>query len=183
MVGGTLSLSTLAFAEFAAGDDAAADADAFVRMRQHADAVGVNDVILPRPQRALSHRIAAQPRPARAGARGPARAAGVAQRETLPRPWIAATLPRARALLLVEEGEVDGAPLLEELVIALPAAAARARLDAARPRPALAGRGGGARQRPARARRSRSSSGSARPAGPTGARGARPGRPRRAPAS
>jgi DNA-binding NarL/FixJ family response regulator len=107
-----LSLSTLAFAEFAAGDDAAADR-ALVRMREHAESVGAKDVFLDRSEPfhveallALGEHDRAREALARLEQRGRA----------VPRLWITATLPRARALVLAAEGDIPQAlAALDEL--------------------------------------------------------------------
>ena len=89
-----LSLSTLAFLEFAEGDERAAD-DALLRMRGHAHAVGARDVLFDRSEPfhieallALGEYHRARETLQRLEERA----------RTLPRPWITATLPRARAL-------------------------------------------------------------------------------------
>lgn len=107
-----LSLSTLAVAEFAAGDHRAVD-QALTRMREHADSVGVKDVLPDRSEPfhieslvALGELDRARDVLLRLEHRG----------ATLARVWITATLPRARALVLAAEGDVGGAlAALEEL--------------------------------------------------------------------
>ncbi len=100
-----LSLSTLAFVEFAAGDDRAADA-ALVRMHALAGTVGAVDVLFDRSEPfhieallKLGEVDRARETLARLEQRG----------RTLPRPWITATLPRARALIAAAEGDLDTA--------------------------------------------------------------------------
>ncbi len=100
-----LSLSTLAFLEFTAGDDAGADR-ALVRMRELASSVGAKDVLLDRSEPfhveallALGDLDRAREELTRLEERG----------RTLPRPWITAALPRTRALVLAAEGDVGAA--------------------------------------------------------------------------
>ena len=100
-----LTLSTLAFLEFAAGDLRAAD-EAVVRMHALADRIGAVDVLFDRSEPfhvealiALGELTRARAALARLEARG----------ERLPRPWIAQTLPRARALIAVEDGDLASA--------------------------------------------------------------------------
>jgi DNA-binding CsgD family transcriptional regulator len=108
-----LALSTLGFLEFAAGCDAASDA-ALTRMREHALSAGANDVLFDRSEPfhievllALGELDRARETLARLEERG----------RTLPRLWITATLPRARALVLAAEGDVTAAlAAFDELV-------------------------------------------------------------------
>jgi len=100
-----LSLSTLGFLEFAAGDGRAAH-DALRRMREHANAVGAKDILFDRSEPfhiealvALGELDRAEETLQSLEARG----------RTLPRLWIAATLPRARALVLAAKGDVNAA--------------------------------------------------------------------------
>ena len=106
-----LSLSTLAFAEFAAGDLAAADR-ALVRMRALAQSLGVEDVLPDRSEPFHVELLLELGEPDRA-------------RDTLrrledrarshPRPWIRASLPRTRALAAAASGDLVGALDLIEL--------------------------------------------------------------------
>ncbi len=100
-----LSLSTLAFVEYAAGDPRAADA-ALVAMRERAGRVGAVDVLFDRSEPfhievllELGDRDGARDALARLEERG----------RTLPRPWISAALPRARALVAAEDGGLETA--------------------------------------------------------------------------
>jgi DNA-binding CsgD family transcriptional regulator len=100
-----LTLSTLAFVEFVAGDFHAADA-ALVAMREKADRVGVVDVLFDRSEPFHIEALLAL------GRAGDARAALERLEERagrLPRPWITASLPRARALVAAEEGDLPAA--------------------------------------------------------------------------
>ncbi len=100
-----LSLSTLAFAEFAAGDHAAADV-ALVQMRAHAQSVGAKDILFDRSEPFHVEVLLTL------GELERAREAltRLEQRNrTLPRPWTRAALPRTRALLLAAEGDVAAA--------------------------------------------------------------------------
>jgi DNA-binding CsgD family transcriptional regulator len=110
-----LSLSTLAFAEFAAGDHAAAD-DALVRMGAHAQSVGAKDILLDRSEPFHVEVLL------RLGDLERARGALMRLEErdrTLPRPWTRAALPRTRALLLAATGQVPEAlAALDELDLA-----------------------------------------------------------------
>ena len=100
-----LSLSTLGLAEFAAGDDAAADA-AWRRMHLHAEAVGARDVLFDRSE--PFHVEALLTRGDLDGAR--AALVRLEQRgRVLPRRWIDVSLPRARALVLAGEGDLTSA--------------------------------------------------------------------------
>jgi ATP/maltotriose-dependent transcriptional regulator MalT len=106
-----LSLSTLAFVEYAAGDPGAADA-ALVRMRDRADRVGATDVMFDRSEPfhievllELGDLDGARAALARLEERG----------KHLPRRWIAAALPRSRAMIAAEEGDLELAlSVLEE---------------------------------------------------------------------
>ncbi len=106
-----LTLSTLAFAHRTAGDDAEADA-ALARMRGHARAVGVRDVLFDRSEpyqidALLERGELEQARLVLARLEERAR--------ILPRPWIEAVLPGARALVAAAGGDTPGAPAkLEE---------------------------------------------------------------------
>lgn len=100
-----LTLSTLAFLEFTAGDHRAAD-DALLRMRALADQIGAVDVLLDRSE--AFHVEALIQLGDLARARG-ALARLEARAERFPRPWISQTLPRARALIAVEEGDLGRA--------------------------------------------------------------------------
>jgi DNA-binding CsgD family transcriptional regulator len=100
-----MSLSALGFVEFAAGDHEAADR-ALTRMRELIEPIGVKDAPLDRSEPfhieallALGELARARDTLGRLEWRG----------RTLPRLWIATTLPRARALVLAAEGEVGGA--------------------------------------------------------------------------
>ncbi len=97
-----LSLSSLAFVEFAASDHRAADA-ALVRMRALADLVGAVDVLFDRSEPfhieallALGEIDRARATLERLEQRG----------RRLPRPWISVTLPRARALIAAADGDL-----------------------------------------------------------------------------
>lgn len=100
-----LSLSTLGFVEFAAGDDRAAD-DALTRMRELVDSIGAREVPHDRSEPfhiesllALGELESARAVLERLEQRG----------RSFPRLWIATTLPRARALVLAAEGDMAGA--------------------------------------------------------------------------
>jgi DNA-binding CsgD family transcriptional regulator len=102
-------LSVLGFVEFASGADAAASS-AWTRMAEHTDSLGVKDHARDRsePDHIEALLVLGEKERARTLLehlewRG----------RTLPRPWIDATLPRARALVRAAEGDVSGA--LEEL--------------------------------------------------------------------
>ncbi len=100
-----LTLSTLAFVEYAAGDAPAADA-ALTGMRERANKVGVVDILFDRSEpfhievllelgevdraREALHRLDLRGR-------------------RLGRPWVAAALPRSRALIAVEDGDIEAA--------------------------------------------------------------------------
>ena len=107
-----LSLSTLGFTEFAAGEHQATDL-ALTRMRDHAKSVGVKDVIVDRSEPFHIESLVAL------GEIGRARDILLLLEQrgrTLPRPWITAALPRARALVLAAEGDLTGAlAALDEL--------------------------------------------------------------------
>ena len=166
---GALLLSALAFVEFAAGDHRAVD-ETLTRMRAHLDALGTLDMVPDRSEPFHVESLLALGEPERARA--------VLERleergRTYPRLWITATLPRTRALLLADEGEVG------------PHSPSSTRSTATRRRSCRstsagrcwsaaasnAGPGGGVRPQTRSPRLSRSSSGSARPAGRS-----RPGR-------
>lgn len=101
----SLTLSTLAFAQRSAGDDESADA-ALARMREHADAVAVRDILFDRSEPYQLDSLLA--RDDLVGARTVL--ARLEQRGTvLPRPWITAVLPGARALVAAADGDVAGA--------------------------------------------------------------------------
>jgi tetratricopeptide (TPR) repeat protein len=101
----TLSLSTLAFVEFASGEHRAADL-ALTQMREYADSLGLRDLVHDRSEPFHSESLLALGELDRA--RDVLR--DLEQRgRLLPRLWIAATLPRARALVLGAEGDVTGA--------------------------------------------------------------------------
>ena len=110
-----LSLSTLAVADFAAGDHAAAD-DALVRMGAHAQSVGAKDILFDRSEPFHVEVLLTL------GDLGRARGALARLEErdrTLPRPWTRAALPRTRALLLAAEGQVaEALAALDELDLA-----------------------------------------------------------------
>ena len=102
---GALLLSALAFVEFAAGDHRAVD-ETLTRMRAHLDAIGTLDMVPDRSEPFHVESLLALGEPERARA--------VLERleergRTFPRLWITATLPRTRALLLADEGEVEAA--------------------------------------------------------------------------
>lgn len=100
-----LSLSTLAFLEFADGAYEAADA-ALVRMHELADSVGARDVLFDRSEAFHIELLLALGNADRA--RSALRRLERRER-ALPRPWIAAALPRGRALLAAEDGDLEGA--------------------------------------------------------------------------
>jgi DNA-binding CsgD family transcriptional regulator len=100
-----LTLSTLAFAHRTAGADDEADA-ALARMHEHARAIGAGDVLFDRSEPyqidsllERSQLEQAQSVLTRLEERG----------RTLPRPWIAAVLPAARALVAAARGDPAGA--------------------------------------------------------------------------
>lgn len=100
-----LALSTLAFTYRTAGEDAEADA-AIIRMRDHAHAVGVGDILFDRSEpyqidALLQRGEVEQARAALARLEERAR--------VLPRPWIAAVLPAARAIVEAAGGDAAGA--------------------------------------------------------------------------
>jgi DNA-binding CsgD family transcriptional regulator len=98
-------LSALGFVEFAAGEHEAADR-ALTRMRELVDSMGIVDALFDRSEPFHIESLAAL------GELDRARAA-LERLETrgraLPRPWIVATLPRARALVFAGEGDAHGA--------------------------------------------------------------------------
>ena len=105
-----LSLSTLAFLEFADGAYEAADA-ALVRMHELAGSVGANDLLFDRSEAFHVEVLLVLGKVDRARST----LQRLERRESaLPRPWIAAALPRARALLAAADGDLEGA--LAELV-------------------------------------------------------------------
>jgi DNA-binding CsgD family transcriptional regulator len=105
-------LSALGFVEFAAGEHEAADR-ALTNMREHVDSIGIVDALFDRSEPfhieslvALGELHSARTALARLEQRGLG----------LPRTWIVATLPRARALVVAAEGDVHGAlAALDEL--------------------------------------------------------------------
>jgi DNA-binding CsgD family transcriptional regulator len=100
-----LTLSTLGLTEFFSGDLAAADA-AWTQMRKQADNVGVVDILFDRSEPFHVETLLRLGRPVEA------RAALQRLEErgrVLPRPWIEATLPRTRALVLADSGDVEAA--------------------------------------------------------------------------
>jgi DNA-binding CsgD family transcriptional regulator len=105
-----LSLSTLAFLEFADGAYEAADA-ALLRMHELAGSVGASDLLFDRSEAFHIEVLLALGKTDRARST----MQQLERREVaLPRPWIAAALPRARALLAAADGDLEGA--LAELV-------------------------------------------------------------------
>lgn len=100
-----LTLSTLAFTHRAAGDDTEADA-ALVRMRRHADAVAVRDILFDRSEPYEIDSLLE---------RGELQSAQRVLRRleerarVLPRPWLAAVLPASRGLVAASEGNAAGA--------------------------------------------------------------------------
>ena len=104
-----LSLSSLAFTEYAAGDAPAADG-ALERMRDHAEAVGGKDILFDRSEPFHVEILLARAQRVRAGE---ALERLEERGRTLPRPWITAALPRTRALLLAADGDLAAA--LEEV--------------------------------------------------------------------
>jgi DNA-binding CsgD family transcriptional regulator len=105
-----LSLSTLAFLEFADGAYEAADA-ALVRMHELAGSVGASDLLFDRSEAFHVELLLALGEVDRARLT----LQRLERRErTLPRPWITAALPRVRALLAAADGDLEGA--LDELV-------------------------------------------------------------------
>ena len=107
-----MSLSALGFAEFAAGDHRAADR-ALTRMREQIDSIGAKEAPLDRSEPFHIESLLAL------GELGLARAVLLRLEErgrAFPRLWIATTLPRARALVLAADGDLDAAlATLEEL--------------------------------------------------------------------
>jgi DNA-binding CsgD family transcriptional regulator len=105
-------LSALGFVEFAAGEHEAADR-ALTRMRELVDSMGIVDALFDRSEPfhieslvALGELDRARTALERLEERGRA----------LPRPWIVATLPRARAFVFAADGDVHGAlAALDEL--------------------------------------------------------------------
>lgn len=100
-----LALSTLAFAEYAAGDARAADI-ALTGMRARADRVGALDVLFDRSEPFHLEVLLELGEVDRAR--------GALQRleergRRLTRPWITAALPRSRALVAAQDGDVAGA--------------------------------------------------------------------------
>ncbi|MEP7089215.1 MAG: LuxR C-terminal-related transcriptional regulator, partial [Nocardioidaceae bacterium] len=100
-----LTLSTLAFAEYAAGDVRAADA-ALMGMRERADRVGAVDILFDRSEPfhievllELGEIDRAREALQRLELRG----------RRLARPWISAALPRSRALVTAATGDIDQA--------------------------------------------------------------------------
>jgi DNA-binding NarL/FixJ family response regulator len=94
-------LSTLGFVEFAAGNHEASD-QALWQMREHFDSIGVVDALLDRSEPFHVESLLAL------GELDRAREALWRLEErggTLPRRWIAVTLPRARALVLAADGD------------------------------------------------------------------------------
>jgi DNA-binding NarL/FixJ family response regulator len=111
------ALSALAFVELSAGDCHAADAAA-TRMRAHIDAMGIKDHVT--GDRSQPDHIEALVTLGEA-----ARARRVLEHlewrgRTLPRLWIDATLPRARALVLEGEGDTAAAVALLEATPEIP---------------------------------------------------------------
>jgi DNA-binding CsgD family transcriptional regulator len=111
-----MSLSTLGFVEFAEGDNEAADR-ALTRMRELIESVGVKEAPLDRSEPFHIESLLSL------GEVDRARAVLLRLEErgrAFPRLWIAATLPRARALVLAAEGDVAGAlTVLEKLDLAV----------------------------------------------------------------
>ncbi|HEX6789260.1 MAG TPA: AAA family ATPase [Gaiellaceae bacterium] len=114
----TLSLSALAFVEFAAGDHDAAD-DALTRMRTATDAIGLKDVL---PDRSEPNEIESCLTRGELGRAQAALGRLEWRGRVLARPWITAALPRSRALVLAASGDltaalaaVDEAPVVPEL--------------------------------------------------------------------
>jgi ATP/maltotriose-dependent transcriptional regulator MalT len=107
-----LLLSTLGFVEFAAGEHAASDR-ALKQMWERVEATGVRDFLPDRSEPCHVESLLAL------GELDRARVVLERLQERgriLPRPWITAALPRARALVLAAEGEVEAAlAALEEL--------------------------------------------------------------------
>jgi class 3 adenylate cyclase len=100
-----LLLSSLAFVEFAAGDHRAVD-QALTRMRERVETIGTRDMVPDRSEPFHVESLVAL------GEHALARAALERLEErgrVFPRLWIAVTLPRARALVLAAEGDVDAA--------------------------------------------------------------------------
>ena len=95
-------LSTLAFVEFADGDHAAADKTR-TRMSEIAGAIGAHETIFDRSEPNQIESLLALGEPDRARQ---VLAHLEWRARTLPRPWITAALPRARALLLAAEGQL-----------------------------------------------------------------------------
>jgi DNA-binding CsgD family transcriptional regulator len=98
-----LSLSTLAFVEYAAGD-ADATVSALVGMRERAERVGAVDVMFDRSEPFHIEALL------ELGDLDGARATLVRLEERgrrLPRAWISAALPRCRAMIAAEDGDLD----------------------------------------------------------------------------
>jgi DNA-binding CsgD family transcriptional regulator len=100
-----MSLSALAFVEFADGHYERAD-DAVTRMRTIVEARGVSEAPLDRSER---FHVAALCTLGRLDRAREVLARLEWRHRTLPRPWTAAALPRARAHLLAADGDVAGA--------------------------------------------------------------------------
>jgi DNA-binding CsgD family transcriptional regulator len=100
-----LTLSTLAFTHLTAGDGDEADA-ALARMRDHAHAVGVRDILFDRsePYQLDSLLVRGELERAR-----PVLARLEERARVLPRPWIEAVLPATRALVTAAAGNLAGA--------------------------------------------------------------------------
>src|SRR5581483_6070177 len=96
-----LTLSTLAFGHRCAGDHDEADA-ALERMREHARAVRVRDVLFDRSEPYQIDSLLERGDLERAR---PILARLEERERTLPRPWIGAVLPGARALVAAAEGD------------------------------------------------------------------------------
>jgi DNA-binding CsgD family transcriptional regulator len=96
-----LALSTLAFAHRCAGDDEEAD-DALARMREHARAVGVRDILFDRSEPYQIDSLLERGELERAR---PVLARLEERARVLPRPWITAALPGARALAAAADGD------------------------------------------------------------------------------
>jgi hypothetical protein len=108
----THALSTLAVAEFAAGEHRAVD-EALTRMRAHADSRRAKDLLHDQSEPFHIESLLALGELDRArDILGGLEEGGA----TLPRVWITATLPRARALVPAADGDVGGAlAALDEL--------------------------------------------------------------------
>lgn len=100
-----LTLSTLGFTHLTAGDDDAADA-ALARMRDHANSVAVRDILFDRSEPYQIDSLLERGEVERAR---PVLARLEERARILPRPWIAAVLPGAQALLAAAAGDVAGA--------------------------------------------------------------------------